>query len=85
MHDVDGMGVQGGAPAVSAGCGAQPRGENVGFQRKFYDILRCFHWIGPWMLVGPMGVPHVCTIILGGYFPVRLVGDIAYSNHCGDS
>ena len=37
------------------------------------------------MLVAPMGVPHICTIVLGGYLPVRLVGDVAYSNHCGDS
>ena len=39
----------------------------------------------PWMLVRPMGEPLMYTIVLGGYLPVRLVGDIAYSNHCGDS
>ena len=32
------------------------------------------------MLVGAIGVPHMYTIVLGGYLPVILVGDIAYSN-----
>ena len=53
-------------------------------QRTHLRDIR-FHWIGPWMLVGPMGVPHICTIILGGYLLVRLVGDIAHTNHCCDS
>ena len=82
---VTGWGVRGEPRWFQRGAGRSPAAKLWGFLREFHDILRCFHWIGPWMLVGPMGVPHVCTIILGGYLPVRLVGDIAYSNHCGDS
>ena len=42
MHDSDGMGVRGTAPA---GCGAEPREENLGYFSQNLTVFLRFKWV----------------------------------------